>query len=237
MGWYHYQAAEDGNPDPSQPIECPDGTCPSKKEACEGTCESKGETVAPIEKPPAEPVDKPYYPDAPIYHLCQATLWREAIRFREPYFPPTFWADGKFTRASCEAEGLPDTANHYYKHIKGDWLCLELDHLKLKEMGVVMVAQRAPESTEEDPVECLKVYSGIPVTVPGIVRKVYAMKRDLDGTFRGMMVTNLVKTSAIPTPKPAAPQKAEQPKSTATSKDESKEKKKGLRLWGRKART
>ena len=35
-----------------------------------------------------------------IYHLCQESKWLAAVSAGEPYFPPTFVEDGRFTRAS-----------------------------------------------------------------------------------------------------------------------------------------
>ena len=172
MGWYHYQCAEDGTCDVNKTIPCPDGTCQPDAAPPEAAEEEEEEI---------------YYAQTPIYHLCQKKLWLQAIQANEPYFPPTFWKDGRFTRASCEAATLPQTANHYYQDIAGDWLCLEMLPRKLREMGMPIVAQRAPESTKTDPIECLKVYGGIPVAAHvGVVKEVYAMQRDDQGRFFGM---------------------------------------------------
>jgi hypothetical protein len=192
MGWYHYLQTEDGSPDThAGPIACPDGTCRAPDPPTTATT-----TMTLV----AAPVDEVLYHTAttPIYHLCQAKLWLQAIQQRVPYFPPSFWSDGRLTRASCDLETVLDTANHYYKSSSsGDWLCLQLDPAVWRGLGIPMAVQRAPEERssssvrkeeEEEPIQCLKVYGGISTTAKDVlVTAIYAMKRDnATGTFYGM---------------------------------------------------
>ena len=199
MGWYHYQCTEDGNCDVNQPVPCPDGTC--KPDGNDNNCTSSGEvaqtsSTASSDDKQEEP-EELYHATAPIFHLCQKKHWLKAIQAKEPYFPPTFWKDGRFTRASCEAVSLPQTANHYYQQIKGDWLCLEIDPTLLRQMGMPIVAQRAPESSIDDPVECLKVYGGIPTVHANVILEVYAMQRETNGRFYGMKPDSSVAKVAV----------------------------------------
>jgi hypothetical protein len=185
MGWYHYQAAEDGTP--GEKIECPDGTCAMKeksapsKETNISIAEQQNE-----EEEEEEEEEELYEASGTIYHLCQKSLWLDAVEKGKPYFPPTFMKDGKFTRFSCERDTLVDTANHYYGSFPGDWLCLSLNATDVRNRGVPIVAQRAPESTKQEPIQCLKVYSGI--GVGQAVLEIHRMRRDEQGKFLGMIV-------------------------------------------------
>lgn len=126
----------------------------------------------------------------PIYHLCQKELWLQAVRSQQPYFPPTFWSDGRFTRGSCVVGSLVGTANTYYKNIEGEWLVLEMDPKLVHQMGTRIAVHRAPESSKEEPIQCLKIHGGIPTAIPGLVTKIYRMQRDdKDGTFLAMVQT------------------------------------------------
>ena len=182
MGWYHFQPAEDGTP--GEKIACPDGTCAVMNE-----------TTAPATEAPHQHNDKQqqqeeeelYEASGTIYHLCQKSIWLKAIEQGQPYYPPTFFKDGKFTRFSCERDTLVETANHYYGSFPGDWLCLSLDATEIRNRGVPIVAQRAPESTQQDePIQCLKVHSGI--GVGQAVLEIHRMRRDEQGRFFSMVV-------------------------------------------------
>jgi len=126
----------------------------------------------------------------PIYHLCQREKWLQAVRSKQPYVPPTFWSDGRFTRGSCVLDSLVGTANTYYKGIEGEWLVLEMNPSIVHQMGTMIAVHRAPESTADEPIQCLKIHGGIPTAIPGLVAKIYRMQRnDEDGTFTGMVQT------------------------------------------------
>lgn len=132
-----------------------------------------------------------------IYHMTEKTSWEQAVKDRGAYFPPTFHKDGKFTRASVFKEGLIDVANHFYKATSPaecDWICLELNLKLLLDMGIVILPQppdEIPSSAEDGkeekqadaPVQCFQVYAGITTIVPGVVMKVYTVKRGGCGTF------------------------------------------------------
>ncbi|GAX25672.1 hypothetical protein FisN_15Lh041 [Fistulifera solaris] len=180
MGWYHYQAAEDGTP--GEKIECPDGTCTMKEYPAPA---KQGNTSIAVQQNEEEE-EELYEASGTIYHLCQKSLWLEAVEKGKPYFPPTFMKDGKFTRFSCERDTLVETANHYYGSFPGDWLCLSVDATEVRNRGVPIVAQRAPESTKQEPIQCLKVYSG--VGVGQAVLEIHRMRRDEHGRFFGMIV-------------------------------------------------
>lgn len=141
----------------------------------------------------------------PVYHLCQEKKWLEAVKTQQAYYPPTFWLDGHFTRGSCVLESLVGTANTYYKTVPGVWLVLEMDPIKLHQLGTPIAVHRAPESnctsTQTEPVQCLKIYGGIPTTIPNLVTKIYLMERDVqDGmTFsRILPAKDSLRRKALP---------------------------------------
>jgi hypothetical protein len=224
MGWYHYQCA-DGSCDVNQAVPCPDGTCPDPPS-------SKAEEDDSKQHATEEPQEEIYRASSPIYHLCQKTHWETALSKEEPYFPPSFWQDGRFTRASCEIISLPQAANHYYQQIAGDWLCLEINPVTLLEMGIPIVAQRAPESTSSDPVECLKVYAGIPTVVKNVVIEVYKMQRDEKGRFYGMTPDKSVLKCVPRKPnKPETPARKISPERESVKKEEEPKKEQKRRFW------
>eukprot|EP00538_Stauroneis_constricta_P004954 CAMPEP_0119545536 /NCGR_PEP_ID=MMETSP1352-20130426/256_1 /TAXON_ID=265584 /ORGANISM="Stauroneis constricta, Strain CCMP1120" /LENGTH=253 /DNA_ID=CAMNT_0007590091 /DNA_START=111 /DNA_END=869 /DNA_ORIENTATION=- len=128
--------------------------------------------------PPPPPPDVEY-----IYHLCQGKNWLDAVAKKQPYFPPTFVKDGKFTRATTFKRDLVDTANTFYKDTPGEWICLELKVSMLYAMGIPILSQEAPESTKNKHVTCLQVFGGISTQLPGLISKIYTMSRKRDGTF------------------------------------------------------
>jgi hypothetical protein len=145
------------------------------------TAKTSGNTACPLPRdasPPPPPPDVDY-----IYHLCQTSKWDDAKSQKQPYFPPTFMADGKFTRASVHRDDMVDVANEYYRSSVGDWILLELDCKVLYGLGIPMLAQLAPESTQSQPVKCLQILGGISTINPDLVSKIYPMKRSSDGTF------------------------------------------------------
>lgn len=121
-----------------------------------------------------------------IYHLCKLKTFLEAVTEGKPYFPPTFVADGRFTRASQEKSSLVDTANHYYKDTDGAWVCLELNAQRILELGIQILPQCAPEGSEEKPINCLQVFGGIATKQPGLIVKVNKMVRLADGYFHSI---------------------------------------------------
>jgi hypothetical protein len=175
MGWYHSAdflqemdeaaaAAAASAPPPPPPASSSSGNtaCP----------------LPPAGTPPPPPPDVDF-----IYHLCQKSKWAVAVTKKEPYFPPTFVQDGKFTRATVHKEDIVSTANTFYKDSKGDWICLEINVKLLYGLGIPILAQEAPESTPKMSVKCLQVFGGISTTLPDLVPKIYTMKRKSDGSF------------------------------------------------------
>mmetsp|Transcript_128061 Transcript_128061/g.190823 ORF Transcript_128061/g.190823 Transcript_128061/m.190823 type:complete len:258 (+) Transcript_128061:51-824(+) len=164
------------------------------------TVAPSGNTACPLPSdatPPPPPPDVDY-----IYHLCQKSKWMEAKARKQPYFPPTYIADGKFTRMTVHKDDLVSTANEYYKAVPGSWIVLEIDCATLYSFGIAILAQDAPESSkkgqeEKQPVKCLQVYGGISTSLPGLVANVYRMKRDEDGTFLSISESSTTSSSAV----------------------------------------
>jgi hypothetical protein len=163
--------------------------------------------------PPPPPPDVDY-----IYHLCQKSKWMEAKARKQPYFPPTFIADGKFTRMTVHKGDLVNTANEYYKSVPGDWIVLEISCATLYSLGIAILAQDAPESKgEKQPVKCLQVFGGISTALPGLVANVYRMKRNGAGTFTAILepaskkVTGDEKKEEVGDSKPASNKKEQAP--------------------------
>ena len=155
-----------------------------------------------------------------IFHLCEKSQWDEAVEERAAYFPPTFHKDGKFTRASVFKEGLIDIANHFYKSIEGEWICLELNLKLLLDMGIVILPQEevniAEDGKEEKddsaaPVQCFQIYSGITTVVPGLVTNIYPLNRSPCGTFKSLGDPSSFKARRHPTVKESSPKKVEKP--------------------------
>lgn len=148
------------------------------------------------------PMCKPSDADAVddvLYHMCQKTLWEEAVGAGIAYFPPTFDADGGFTHATAVPKRLIDTANHFYTATKGDWICLQLSRSALEKIGIktkdeealpVGSAAVSNEWTDSKWV-CPHVYGGLPtIDSLNIVTKVYDMVRSDDGKF--LSISDLV---------------------------------------------
>ena len=70
-----------------------------------------------------------------LYHLVQASLWRESLAKQEVYYPPTYEQDG-FTHGTANPAKLLQVANHFYKDVPGDWLCLRMTIESLAACGV-----------------------------------------------------------------------------------------------------
>lgn len=123
-----------------------------------------------------------------LYHMCQKSLWDEAVEAKRAYFPPTFVEDGSFTHATAVPERLVTTANHFYQATTGDLICLQLSRSALLALGVETVFEEAKPvgktaTGDWDTWICPHVKGGLTTTVEGVVTKVYRMKRDTDGKF------------------------------------------------------
>jgi len=127
-----------------------------------------------------------------VYHMCQQTLWNQAVASGKAYFPPTFRKDGYFTHATAVPSRLLETANHFYTASVGDWICLELSTDKLQDAGIMTLLE-GPKPVGDQAVEehwkteqwaCPHIYGGIPTREDsGVVLRTYPMKRDEQGKF------------------------------------------------------
>ena len=74
-----------------------------------------------------------------VFHLVQTKLWQSTVSTDGGiYFPPTYDLDG-FTHGTANPEKLLVVANHFYKEVGGDWLCLRMTEESLKNSGVEVV--------------------------------------------------------------------------------------------------
>lgn len=197
-----------------------------------------GTTACPLPPTSAPP---PPPPEAEsIYHLCQKSLWEEAVGEGKPYFPPTFIADGKFTRASVGKEDLVSTANTFYKNTPGAWIVLEINCKMLYGLGIAILSQDAPESTKTVPVKCLQVFGGISTSLPGLITNILDMERvfPTSGKFVGVLESS----DAISTQKVVEPAQETAPPLVSASKvkpaqEKTKKSKGKFGLFKRKSQT
>jgi hypothetical protein len=184
MGWYHDPSFNWGEGECAPACSIPNKAPNKEKTKSENAQAAKasGDTACPL---PADSLPPPPPPNVDsIFHLCQKAIWDEAARSQQPYFPPTYMKDGKFTRATVYKTDLVATANEYYRDTIGEWIVIEIDCKLLFSLGIPIMAQDAPESKpNKQPVKCLSVFGGISTTLPGLVKQTYKMKRDNDGTF------------------------------------------------------
>jgi len=124
-----------------------------------------------------------------LYHMCEKTVWHKATADSEAYFPPTFEKDGYFTHATAVPMRLVETANHFYTASTDEWICIELSNAALKRIGIVTRFEE-PKPVGETGVgttwsewRCPHIFGGIPAQAPGVVTKIYPMKRDEKGEF------------------------------------------------------
>ncbi len=74
-----------------------------------------------------------------IFHLVQAKLWQSTVSTNGGvYYPPTYDLDG-FTHGTANPNKLLVVANHFYREVDGDWLCLRMTAESLKRSGVEVV--------------------------------------------------------------------------------------------------
>ena len=72
------------------------------------------------------------FPRLVLYHLCEKSLYDEALKSQKDYFPPTFDQE-KFTHTTSDPELLLPIANEFYQGIKGDFILLWIDQEKIKQ--------------------------------------------------------------------------------------------------------
>merc|ERR1719247_2572880 len=107
-------------------------------------------------------------PPEVLYHMCQSSLWEDAKRTGDAYYPPTFDEDGGFTHATGVPSRLIETANHFYTGVPGEWVCLRFRRSELRRRGITVkdeealpVGEQAVGSTWTEWV-CPHVYGGLP---------------------------------------------------------------------------
>ena len=130
-----------------------------------------------------------------VYHMCQKSLWDEALDSGMAYFPPTFEQDGFFTHATADPARLVDTANHFYSATAGDWICLEISKCALKIVGIDTRFEE-PKAVGKTAVgdtwskwRCPHIFGGIQSNV---VTRACKIIRDDSGAFLSIDWTSLV---------------------------------------------
>ena len=88
-------------------------------------------------------LEKPLLNDAHLtheflFHLVQADLWAAAVAEASVYLPPTYAQDG-FTHGTANPTRLLLVANHFYRNVPGDWLCLRMTTESLAATGIDVV--------------------------------------------------------------------------------------------------
>lgn len=128
-----------------------------------------------------------------IFHLVQKVSWDEALKTNTTYYPPTYSQD-KFTHATANPDFLLIIGNHFYKDVKGDWLCLRMSVDTLKETGVktifegtAPVGNKQPDFPGTDSELFPHILGGIQ---PSAVIQAHLVSRDTDGTF--LAVSNII---------------------------------------------
>lgn len=124
-----------------------------------------------------------------IYHMCVTSDFEEATKDGGLYYSPTFKED-KFIHATAEPKFLLEAGSHFYKHVKGEWICLKLDVSLLPENSVVYEApapvgaiEAVDYEAEHDLPEQPKfphIYAGIPLQS---VVETYKIVRNEEGEF------------------------------------------------------
>lgn len=71
-----------------------------------------------------------------LFHVARKSLWEAAKKNKNTYYPPTFEQDGKFTHATADPTKLISVLNHFYKSVKGDYVCLQTSKEALEKAGI-----------------------------------------------------------------------------------------------------
>jgi len=139
-----------------------------------------------------------------IYHLVQKQLWEACKASGETYYPPTYTEDG-FTHATADPSKLLDVANHFYKSVRAEWLCLRLTRESVASAGITLKFEDpsavggtpALNTAQSGGARFPHIYGGIP---PSIVIEERAVSRAADGSY--LSIAGLVDQLAPP---PTAP--------------------------------
>jgi uncharacterized protein (DUF952 family) len=120
-----------------------------------------------------------------LYHLVQKQLWDACKESNAVYYPPTYHTDG-FTHATADPAKLLAVANHFYKDIQGEWLCLVMTSHTLTAAGIAVKFEdpapvgSKPAHTSPEGVKFPHIYGGIPSQV---VTEERSVARASDGSF------------------------------------------------------
>jgi uncharacterized protein (DUF952 family) len=121
-----------------------------------------------------------------VFHLVQKHLWEETLASNGTYYPPTYTQD-EFTHATANPDFLLIIGNHFYKEVKGDWLCLRMSVDTLKATGVktifegtAPVGDKQPDFPGTDSELFPHILGGIK---PEAVLQAHTVSRAKDGTF------------------------------------------------------
>ena len=185
MGWYHdpavlaaMQAEKDGQ----------ETAAPAASTTTTTSTELPGGGYAACPLPSAGAPPPPPPAVDSIYHLAQKSKYQLAVAKKEPYFPPTFVKDGKFTRASVDLNDIIEVANDFYSETKGEFIVIELNCKLLYNLGIPILSADAPTASgEKSAVKCLQIYGGISTTLPDLITAIHGVER-ADGPNRGKFI-------------------------------------------------
>jgi len=122
-----------------------------------------------------------------IYHLVQTPLWEKCKATGGTYYPPTYEEDG-FTHATADPSKLIGVANHFYKPVKSEWLCLKMTRDTLSAAGVTLKFEdpspvgtiKALSTEQSGGMRFPHIYGGI---TPSMVLEERTVRRAADGTY------------------------------------------------------
>ena len=114
-----------------------------------------------------------------LYHMTTVVEWQAATK-EGVYYPKTYEADGHYTHATGVPSRLLTTANHFYKDVPGDWVCVQFTRTALRKAGIFVKDEEAMPVGDKAVSEtwskwvCPHVIGGIPTAV---VDKEFPMTR------------------------------------------------------------
>ncbi|MEN7341375.1 MAG: DUF952 domain-containing protein [Pseudomonadota bacterium] len=125
-------------------------------------------------------------PSQTLFHLTPAAVWQD-LSDDDVYFPATYEKDG-FIHATSDASVLINIANHFYKEIDGDWLCLETTVAIVEAAGIrVLFEAPAPVGEKAPDIPGVEEGQRFPHIFGGLRREmisaVHTIERADDGTF------------------------------------------------------
>ncbi len=129
-----------------------------------------------------DPNDPNYEPEMiPIYHMCDEADFDAQTKVGL-YYPPTYEQDN-FIHATEQPNDLLNVGNHFYKEVKGTWICIKIDPTELK----VIYEAPAPVGDKEAHTKGNNnaplfphVYGGLPASC---ILERYVIVRGSDGSF------------------------------------------------------